>query len=40
LCHDNLHRARTMSEAVDEHAPLCAVDVASLAAVAAQGQTS
>jgi len=40
LCHDNLHRARTMSEAVDEHAPLCAVDVASLASVAAQGQTS
>lgn len=27
LCHDNLHRARSMAEAVDEHAPLCAVDV-------------
>jgi zinc/manganese transport system ATP-binding protein len=28
LCHENLHRARAMSEAVDDHAPLCAVDVA------------
>jgi zinc/manganese transport system ATP-binding protein len=27
LCHENLHRARSMAEAVDEHAPLCAVDV-------------
>ncbi|EJL84219.1 ATPase component of Mn/Zn ABC-type transporter [Herbaspirillum sp. CF444] len=26
LCHENLHRARSMAEAVDEHAPLCAVD--------------
>jgi zinc/manganese transport system ATP-binding protein len=26
LCHDNLHRARSMAEAVDEYAPLCAVD--------------
>lgn len=26
LCTDNLHRARAMAEAVDEHAPLCAVD--------------
>jgi zinc/manganese transport system ATP-binding protein len=26
LCHDNLHRARAMAEAVDDHAPLCAVD--------------
>ena len=30
LCHANLHRARAMSEAVDEHAPLCAVDVVPL----------
>jgi len=28
LCHENLHRARTMAEAVDDHAPLCAVEVA------------
>ena len=26
LCHENLHRARAMAEAVDEYAPLCEVD--------------
>ncbi|WP_050465621.1 metal ABC transporter ATP-binding protein [Herbaspirillum autotrophicum] len=26
LCHDNLHRARAMAEAVDDHAPLCKED--------------
>ncbi|MFL9877387.1 zinc ABC transporter ATP-binding protein AztA [Herbaspirillum rhizosphaerae] len=30
LCHENLHRARSMAEAVDEHAPLCAVDAADV----------
>lgn len=30
LCHDNLHRARSMAEAVDEHAPLCPVDAGAL----------
>jgi len=31
LCHENLHRARAMAEAVDEHAPLCAVDAVGAA---------
>lgn len=35
LNHDNLHRARTMSEAVDEHAPLCAIDEVALKHIAA-----
>jgi zinc/manganese transport system ATP-binding protein len=34
LCHDNLHRARAMAEAVDDHAPLCAVDAVGARAAA------
>jgi zinc/manganese transport system ATP-binding protein len=40
LCHENLHRARSMAEAVDEHAPLCAVDVVDVGDVDHEGSAS